>query len=287
MSEPKITIVTVVYNGAAYLEQTILSVISQAGNIEYIIIDGGSTDGTLDIIKRYEDKIDYWVSESDKGIYDAMNKGIERATGDYIGMLNADDWYEPGIIDRIAAKIKESGVVGQQAVIYSNYYTYDAELSSEGKTKRQSTMQYWKGMSVSHQAMFISKAVYDRLGPYDMQYRLASDYDYYLKMIAAGVEFIKMETYGVNFRMSGQSIVNVMESIREASLVNRRQFGYFSDKHLSFILNNHVASLPARIKILLYKIAGKEKTVKIRRLWHRLKPGTKKETGPENRKKKS
>ncbi|MCP4151037.1 MAG: hypothetical protein GY757_25055 [bacterium] len=87
--------------------------------------------------------------------------------------------------------------------------------------------------------------------------------------------------------MSGQSIVNVMESIREASLVNRRQFGYFSDKHLSFILNNHIASLPARIKILLYKIAGKEKTVKIRRLWHRLKPGTKKETGPENRKKKS
>ena len=92
MCYPKISIITVSYNAVATIEQTILSVINQTyENIEYIIIDGGSTDGTIDIIKKYKDKISYWVSEQDNGIYDAMNKGIDVATGDYIQFLNADD----------------------------------------------------------------------------------------------------------------------------------------------------------------------------------------------------
>jgi len=90
---PLITIITVVYNGEKYLEETIKSVINQTyPNVEYIIIDGGSTDGTLDIIKKYEDYIDYWVSEKDKGIYDAMNKGILVSNGKYLLFLNADDF---------------------------------------------------------------------------------------------------------------------------------------------------------------------------------------------------
>lgn len=90
-----ISIVTVSYNAVLTIEQTILSVINQTyPNVEYIIIDGGSTDGTVDIIKKYEDKIAYWVSEPDKGIYDAMNKGGLKATGDFIQFLNAGDWFE-------------------------------------------------------------------------------------------------------------------------------------------------------------------------------------------------
>ena len=89
---PLITIITVAYNAVKDIENTILSVLNQTyPNIEYIIIDGGSTDGTLDIIKKYEDKISYWVSEPDKGIYDAMNKGIVKANGDYLFFLGADD----------------------------------------------------------------------------------------------------------------------------------------------------------------------------------------------------
>jgi cellulose synthase/poly-beta-1,6-N-acetylglucosamine synthase-like glycosyltransferase len=90
--KPLISIVTVVYNGEAFLEETILSVINQAyDNVEYIIIDGGSTDRTIDIIKKYEDKLDYWISESDDGIYDAMNKGIDLVTGEWVNFVNSSD----------------------------------------------------------------------------------------------------------------------------------------------------------------------------------------------------
>ena len=90
-----ISVVTVSYNAVLTIEQTILSVINQTyPNVEYIIIDGGSTDGTVDIIKKYADKIAYWVSEPDKGIYDAMNKRWLKATGDFIQFLNAGDWFE-------------------------------------------------------------------------------------------------------------------------------------------------------------------------------------------------
>jgi glycosyltransferase involved in cell wall biosynthesis len=99
---PLISIVTVVYNGEKYLEQTIQSVINQTyKNIEYIIIDGGSTDGTLEIVKKYSEHISYWVSEPDKGLYDAMNKGIGIAKGKIIGIVNSDDWYELDTIDNV------------------------------------------------------------------------------------------------------------------------------------------------------------------------------------------
>ncbi len=110
-NRPKVSIITVVYNGIAHLEQTIQSVLNQTyDNVEYIIIDGGSTDGTVELIKKYEESIAYWVSESDGGIYDAMNKGISNATGEIVGLINADDWYETGTIEKVVETFQNSEV---------------------------------------------------------------------------------------------------------------------------------------------------------------------------------
>jgi glycosyltransferase involved in cell wall biosynthesis len=268
---PLISVITVVFNGVDYLEQAILSVVSQSyDNIEYIIVDGGSTDGTLDIIRRYEEKIAYWVSEPDEGLFDAMNKGIKKASGDFIGILNADDWYEPGIITQVVDKINNRCSSGY-VVFYCDYYHYDEELSVESKVKRYSTMKYWKGMSISHQSMFIARGVYEELGFYDLAYRLASDYDFLLRMVGAGVEFVKIDTHGVNFRRGGESTMKMNRSIREASKINRQYFGFFSKGHFLFILNNHIPSILGNLKLILYKIVGRNKTAKLRRLWKRLK----------------
>lgn len=111
----KVSVITVCYNSANTIEKTIKSVISQDyGDIEYIIIDGGSNDGTLDIIDKYKDKISILISEPDKGIYDAMNKGIRIASGEIVGMINSDDWYGPytvGAAARAMIRHPECGVV--------------------------------------------------------------------------------------------------------------------------------------------------------------------------------
>jgi glycosyltransferase involved in cell wall biosynthesis len=116
-SEPLVSIITVVFNGERYLEETIKSVINQTyKNIEYIIIDGGSTDNTLNIIKKYEDKIDYWISEKDKGIYDAINKGIKLSRGELIGIINADDYYEIDVLEKVVSiYTKDSEVIKMAA----------------------------------------------------------------------------------------------------------------------------------------------------------------------------
>src|SRR5438105_14705 len=103
LSFPRISIITVVYNNVANIEVTILSILNQTyKNIEYIVIDGGSTDGTLDVIKKYKDKISFWVSEKDNGIYDAMNKGIKVATGEWINFINSgDSYFDNDVLEKI------------------------------------------------------------------------------------------------------------------------------------------------------------------------------------------
>lgn len=122
---PKITIVTVCFNAVKSIEETMLSVLNQTYlNIEYIIIDGGSTDGTVDIIKKYADRLAYWVSEPDKGIYDAMNKGITVATGDYINFMNAGDTFASG--SSVSDTFTETDTTGPD-IIYGNAIEKDRE----------------------------------------------------------------------------------------------------------------------------------------------------------------
>ncbi|MCT7489225.1 glycosyltransferase [Aliarcobacter cryaerophilus] len=204
--KPLISIITVVFNGEKYLEETIQSVINQTyDNVEYIIIDGGSTDVTLDIIKKYEDKIDYWVSEKDSGIYDAMNKGIQVSQGEIIGVVNADDYLYLDTILSIAN-------------LYYKYqfdYTYGTldyideegnklyEISSIGLNNIK--YKIFKHMPYLHPTMFISKKVYQKIGVYNIKYKLSGDYDFVLRLIKNKYQGTKLIFKTGCFRVGGAS----------------------------------------------------------------------------------
>lgn len=268
-----ISIVTVVYNGAKHLEDAIKSVEDQTyDNIEYLIIDGQSTDGTLDIIQNHKHNLSFWVSEPDGGIFDAMNKGIRKASGDFIGILNADDWYEHNTIQAVVDKANSLGPQAEEVVIYCDYYQYDEELDPGIKTKKYSSLNYKKGMSISHQALFVSRKIYEKFGAYNLDYHLAADYDFFLRMMQAGIKFVKLDSHGVNIRSGGQSTVRLAESVRETSRIVRSYSGVLSKAYLIFLTTNRLPSLIGKIKLLLFKHIGRNRTNTLRRWWRHLKP---------------
>ena len=165
---PSISIITVSYNAVATIEKTILSVINQSySNIEYIIIDGGSTDDTLNIIKKYQEKIAYWVSEPDKGIYDAMNKGIEKATGDYLFFLGADDI----LMENAIQKIFGDNLSTKFLMIYGNVM-YD----NNNIVKSRFSYKTFLHNTIHHQATFYSRKLFDSFR-YDTSFKITSDYE--------------------------------------------------------------------------------------------------------------
>lgn len=173
---PKISIITISYNAAATIEQTILSAIEQVyDNTEYIIIDGGSTDGTVDIINKYEDRIAYWVSEPDKGIYDAMNKGIDIATGEYLFFLNAGDYFaQKYVLKNIFSIVDvdfEKIIMGNVLIINQN--------TNVGIVKPEKKISPW--YTPPHQGIFFPKKIYKTFSYYTGM-NIISDREYYLRL---------------------------------------------------------------------------------------------------------
>jgi glycosyltransferase involved in cell wall biosynthesis len=215
-----ITVVTVVRNGEKTIEETILSVINQTySNIEYIIIDGASTDGTLDIIKKYEDKVDYWISEPDKGIYDAMNKGIELATGDYIALLNSDDWYEQDTCEIVVKKINEV-----KADVYFGIIRVIDRYNNKTIFIHGNNIISKKPEMIAHPTCFISRDIYSRF-KYDIKYKSASDYDFIIRVYKSNASFCFIERTMVNFRTGG-----ISESLRSEieTLEIKRKYRFIS-----------------------------------------------------------
>lgn len=182
--KPLFTMITGTYNSEKYLEETIQSVINQSyKNVEYIIIDGASTDRTLDIVKRYDNKIDYWISEKDKGIYNAMNKGVSLASGDIIGIINSDDWLESYAIEEVVDVSKK--IPEKDFVIHGKIAIYDSENNFLGiHSPKKIPGYYLFSTPFKHPAMFVSKQLYNRVGLYDESIGLAADYDMMLRIIA-------------------------------------------------------------------------------------------------------
>lgn len=182
MAKPLVSIITAVYNGEKYLEKTIKSVLAQSyENIEYIIIDGGSTDGTVDIIKKYEDKISYWISEKDSGVYEAMNKGLKVARGEYVAILNADDYYTP---DAIALSIKNIiETKSDYSIANVDYVESNAIIRPIYPLKEDYVYQE---MPYPHVSAVISEKVYNDIGLFDEGFKIAGDHDMALRIHLKG-----------------------------------------------------------------------------------------------------
>lgn len=223
----KISIITVCWNSAATIEKTIQSVAAQTyADIEYIIVDGQSKDATLDIVKKYPDTVTKWISEQDKGLYDAMNKGIRMATGDYIGIVNADDTFaDDTVIENVVEFLKANPVEASIGDIVQH--------KEDGKTIRKYSAKKWQpeklkvGFMPAHPAIFFKKGLFEKLGYYALDFKIAADYEliirYFLKNDISwkysGITTHKMLVGGVS--SSGwESYKKVSEEIKKALRMN-------------------------------------------------------------------
>ena len=183
-NKPLITVITVVFNGASTVEGTIQSVINQAyNNIEYIIVDGGSNDGTVEILKRYEHAIDYWVSEKDGGIYDAMNKGIALASGAYIGMLNADDQFAgQEIMQEYAGGFCAMNV---DAIFSGLNIVSQVDVNKilrKYRVKKLGAGLLRIGVMPAHPTFYCKRSCLESAGPYNTSYRIAADFEMLVRL---------------------------------------------------------------------------------------------------------
>jgi len=247
--KPLISIVTIVFNNEEHLENTILSIISQTyDNVEYIIIDGGSTDGTLDIIKKYEAQIDYWVSEKDEGIYDAMNKGTNFSSGDWLNFMNAgDSFYSVSVIEDIKSSFSTEKVIfGRTKIIDSNHKFWDYP----DKNITISDLPEWLEKKFpNHQSMFFPRKYFQR-NKYELRYPISAD-SHYKKKALKELGYVFYEGFISNFYTGG---ISSNPKIKELLSICRERFKRkdFKYRYLDYAF----CSIKVLVKVSLYKILG-------------------------------
>lgn len=214
----KISIITVVYNNAIGLERTILSVLNQTyKNYEYIIVDGDSTDGTIDIIKKYEKYLANWISEKDEGIYDAMNKGAKMATGELIAFLNSDDWYELDTLEYVNSQYIELHWDALATRVHKVKETGECYESAKYTDTRINELDIRN--TICHQGLFVKRNWFHKVGFFDLQYKLVADYNWMLDIKNMGAKFVYSNKVTAFFSLGGASTKNVGRTREEAKEV--------------------------------------------------------------------
>lgn len=223
MKSPLVSVITVVYNGESTLEKTILSVLNQSyANIEYIIIDGGSTDNTQKIIKKYEDRIKNWISEADYGIYDAMNKGIRASTGDYIHFINAGDlFFNNTVLNDVFQQTSDNAdfIYGDSINVAENSERY---ITAQKLNK----VNLKKKMGVCHQAIFVRRSV----APYyNLNYKFNADYNWVIDIIYVNslISICYVPIPIVRYLLGGFSEKYVLKNLSEYIIITKKRFGLF------------------------------------------------------------
>lgn len=240
---PTLTIVTVVYNNVRDIERTLLSVINQTyPHIEYIVVDGGSDDGTIEIINRHASHIAHLVSEPDGGIYDAMNKGLAMATGDYVLFMNSgDEIYSLDTVMQVFAAAEDADIY------YGETELYDADWQSIGLRRHAIPERFtWQsfryGMNISHQAIYIRRSI---VGQYDQRYRLSADIDWVICAAKRAKKIVNTKRIVAKYLVGGMSKQRHWQSLKE-------RFSIFS-KHYGLLPNifNHMV---IAINLIVYYI---------------------------------
>jgi len=220
-----VTVVTVCYNAVKGLEKTIPSVLGQENvDVEYVVVDGGSIDGTLKLIKKYENSL-VWISEKDAGIYDAMNKAIGMATGEWICFMNAGDFFVNNhVLSEVSPYLKRL----ELQVVYGNIirvFNNHRERKYPIRNERADAVDFMIG-NIDHQAAFIRRNLFMKYGLYDVQYRLAADHYFFLKAVGVGREKFKYVDIDVAyFMMDGRSTHSVEKYKQEKEAMYNREFG--------------------------------------------------------------
>lgn len=215
----KITIITSVYNKSDTIGKAIESVISQTyNNIEYIVVDGNSTDGTIDIIKNFWDRIDKFISEKDKGIYDALNKGIKAASGDVIGFLHSDDlFFDEFVIEKIANAFNKYNVDGVYGDLIYTYKHNTGKILRYWKSSQYRPDMLKKGWMPPHTALFLKKSVYDKFGGFDLDFKISADYDFMLRVLKDGIKIKYIPETICKMRVGGESNKSLKNIIRKSN----------------------------------------------------------------------
>lgn len=232
--EIKLSVITVTYNAERYLRDTFEAMLCQDyKNYEYIIIDGESKDNTISIIKEYVPKFEgrmKYISERDNGLYDAMNKGIDLATGEYIGLINADDFYCEEALKHVINTIKTSKT--KPDVVYSDMIIMD-ENDNYLRTVIGDSKKLKKGMLVNHPTCFVSKAAYEKYGKFDIKFHICADYDLMLRVLHGGGNFVKCEYVLAKYRMGGLS-TNNYNSVLEKYSIQRKYYDIIHCLYIKF-----------------------------------------------------
>lgn len=262
LDSPSISVITVVYNGEDFLEKTICGILNQNyKNFEYIIIDGGSSDGTLDIIKKYEDKIDYWISEKDSGIYDAMNKGIDLSKGDWINFMNAGDtFYNSEVLKEIFSNQEISA-----DLIYGNAVLIEKDGKFSNKIASTDLDNLWKQAKFGHESLFVKSKILKE-NKFNLYYSVAADYDFIMKCFHTGYKFKKYDLNVLLFTTPFFSREHWVKSTLETWGIARKYKGglkvdwfYFSNFFIGIFVRFIKNILPENFYKILKKVGNYSK----------------------------
>lgn len=234
MFNPRLSVITIVYNNVRDIERTIRSIVNQTyANIEYVIVDGLSNDGTLQVIEKYKDRIAKFVSEKDEGIYDAMNKGLALATGDYVIFMNSgDEFYDSETVKAVFASTDDADIYYGETEMIAD------DGSSLGQRRHKAPAKFtWRGfkygMSISHQAIYIRRSLAE---PYDRRYQLSSDIDWIIRAAKKAKKIVNVNRYVAKYLVGGMSKKKHRQSLMERFDIMKRNYGLIPTVFNHFVI---------------------------------------------------